>query len=475
MGDTLVENIERQFIDAREDFQVYHELIYKHLKPSDEEKKNNAEIPTPPSLIREMLDKVPSDFWSKPNKVLDPCCGKGGFVVELFRRFDEGFKLEYPKLSEIKRRKFIIENIIHFWDISPLNVFLTQEILRVMSGGATTEYNSWVGDSLTKSTNKKFSLVVGNPPYEARSDSGVSKGGGNNLYTKFVYLADHLLNDNGYMLFITPPSYFSPGRSINKNDMNLRKDIFDKYYQYYINLEECAKHINVTSNLIYLLIQKSNNQNEDVQVVCKYKNTIYNTNIHQRLLIRPYLPYLLTNESLQIMTKVKNIKSDKLAIFNSTFFDKRRPHVLSKNKNESVEEYKQRALDNGYVYPIQATSVQVVYSSKKCKNQDDKKVLMSESGYLKPFYDDGILGVGGHCFACLVKDVNEGNKIIQLINSKLYKFYIETNKWSGFHNREVLQDSSNIIYELDEINDDNIYKYFDITSEDIILINSAVK
>ena len=41
---------------------------------------------------------------------------------------------------------------------------------------------------------------------------------------------------------------------------------------------------------------------------------------------------------------------------------------------------------------------------------------MSESGYLKPFYDDGIIGVGGHCFCCLVKNKEEGEYIINLLN-----------------------------------------------------------
>ena len=121
---------------------------------------------------------------------------------------------------------------------------------------------------------------------------------------------------------------------------------------------------------------------------------------------------------------------------------------------------------------MQATSVQIVYSSKKCKNQNDKKILISRSGYLKPFYDDGILGVGGDCFACLVKNEYEGNKIIKLINSKLYKFYIEVNKWSGFHHKEVLQDLPNI--ENIDITDENIYEYFGLNNEEVNLIEKSI-
>jgi hypothetical protein len=256
--------------------------------------------------------------------------------------------------------------------------------------------------------------------------------------------------------------------------MSLRKDVLDKYYYHYINLEECAKHFNVGSKFIYYLIQKNNNKNDNVEIVCSYNNKVYNTTINQDLLIRDYLPYLLTNECLTILNKIKR-NTVKLSIFHSPDNRNDKQHVLKKNKSDTFEKYKQLAIKNGYIYPIQATSVQVVYSSKKCKNQNDKKVLMSRSGYLKPFYDNGILGVGGDCFACLVDNEIEGDKIIQLLNSKLYKFYIETNKWSGFHNKEVLQDLPNIIDIIEDINDENLYKYFDITKEEIKLIKNSVK
>ena len=61
---------------------------------------------------------------------------------------------------------------------------------------------------------------------------------------------------------------------------------------------------------------------------------------------------------------------------------------------------------------------------------------MSRSGYLKPFYDNGVIGVGGDCFCCLANNKEDGDYIIKLLESKLYTFYI--NKWSGFHHLSVL-------------------------------------
>lgn len=449
-------------------------MIDKYLIPQELEKKNNAEVSTPFKLRREMLDKIPVEFWTSIKKVFEPCAGKGGFIIDIIDRFMNGLKELIP--DEKERYRTIVEECLYFSDINPTNIFICKLLIDPYN-----EYKLNYNEGNTLELDIKeiwelegFDAVIGNPPYQAVLKNGVSKGGGNNLYTKFIYYSDKNLNLDGYLLYINPPTYFSPGRSNNKNNMNLRKDVFDKYYYHYINLEECAKHFNVGSKFIYYLIQKNSNKNDNLKIICKYNKQIYETNLNQDLLKRDYLPYLLTNECLKILDKVKNNYNDKLQIFNSTVFDKRRSYVFNKNKKEKNEEYKKRAFENGYIYPIQTTSIQVVYSSKKCKNQNDKKVLMSRSGYLKPFYDNGIIGVGGDCFSCLVKDEVEGNKIIELLNSKLYKFYIETNKWSGFHNKKVLQDLPNIVNKIENINDTNIYEYFDITEEEIKIIEKSI-
>ena len=467
----IIRTVKELFMKNTSNSKQLSQLIDKYLIPKELEKKNNAEVSTPFKLRQEMLDKIPVEFWSSIKKVFEPCAGKGGFIVDIIDRFMNGLKDTIP--DEKERYKTIVEECLYFSDINSTNIFICKLLIDPYNE-YKLNYNE--GDTLELDIKEKwdiegFDAVIGNPPYQAVSENGVSKGGGNNLYTKFIYYADKNLNQNAYLLYINPPTYFGPGRSNNKDNMNLRKDVLDKYYYHCINLEECAKHFNVGSKFIYYLIQKNSNKNNNIEIVCKYNNKVYKTNLNQDLLKRNYLPYLLTDECLKILDKVKNNYNNKLNIFNSTVFDKRRPYVFKKlNKKETNEEYKKRALKDGYIYPMQATSVQVVYSSKKCKNQYDKKVLMSESGYLKPFYDNGILGVGGHCFACLVKDENEGNKIIKLLNCKLYKFYIETNKWSGFHNKEVLQDLPNIINEIENINDENIYKYFEITKEEIKII-----
>mgnify|MGYP000067449277 CR=1 FL=1 len=62
-------------------------LIDKYLIPQENEKKQNAEVSTPYELRKEMLDKIPTDFWESPKRVFEPCCGKGGFLIDIIGRF----------------------------------------------------------------------------------------------------------------------------------------------------------------------------------------------------------------------------------------------------------------------------------------------------------------------------------------------------------------------------------------------------
>ena len=437
------------------------ELINDCLKPKESEKKQFGEVFTPIKLVNEMLDKLPKEVWkNKDLKWLDPAVGMGNFPVIIYLKLME--TLKDIIIDEKERKKHIIENMLYMCELNKKNVLICKQIFNF-----NNEYNMniYEGDSLELNyldyfCINKFDIIVGNPPYQQINDNGCSKGGGNNLYTKFIYKGYDLLTNNGYFVFINPPTYFGIGRSNNKDDMNIRKDIFNNCYMLYINLEECNKYFpNIGSLFIYYIFQKIKKINNKLEIICKYNNKIYSSIINQELLNNMvYIPYLLTNTSINICKKIKDTEN-KLKIFHSPDNRGDKKHV-KKNK------------DDEFKYPIQATGVQILYSSKPCKNQCNKKVLMSRSGYLRPFYDDGKLGIGGDCFCCLVENKDEADNIIKLLESKLYTFYININKWSGFHHLSVLQDIPNI--QIENINDNYIYKYFNLNEEEINLVENVI-
>lgn len=48
-----------------------------------------SEVNTPLELRQQILSKIPDAFWTCKKKVFEPCCGKGGFVIDIIEKFLE--------------------------------------------------------------------------------------------------------------------------------------------------------------------------------------------------------------------------------------------------------------------------------------------------------------------------------------------------------------------------------------------------
>ena len=203
-------------------------LIEKHFIPTNEEKKNNAEIPTPVALVDEMLNVIPEEFWTTPKKVFEPCCGKGNFVLGIFDKFYKGLKEHEP--NDVKRCEVIMTQCLYYADLTTMNVFITTEILKCHIQSYTGQeeldytFNSYTGDTLDTKAKKsfkieKFDAVIGNPPYSTDPSKPDSKS----LYDKFTeqYIDDEKL------LFVVPSRWFVGGKGLEKfrKMMMERKDI----------------------------------------------------------------------------------------------------------------------------------------------------------------------------------------------------------------------------------------------------------
>jgi len=187
------------------------DLISKHFIPTQDEKKHNAEIPTPVQLVDEMLNTIPTEFWKTPRKVFEPCCGKGNFVLGILDRFYKGLEEMYP--DKIERCRVIMTECIYYADLTALNVFITTEIMKCHVQNycgldeLDYEFNNNVGDTLVLNIKDKwningFDAVIGNPPYN--DDSG-NKGKGHTLWTVFIEKSLKIwLSLNGYLLFVSP-------------------------------------------------------------------------------------------------------------------------------------------------------------------------------------------------------------------------------------------------------------------------------
>jgi len=56
------------------------------LIKSKERVKNHAEVFTPPELVNEMLDRLDKSLFVEGKTFLDPACGNGNMLLEVYRR-----------------------------------------------------------------------------------------------------------------------------------------------------------------------------------------------------------------------------------------------------------------------------------------------------------------------------------------------------------------------------------------------------
>ena len=305
-----------------------HKLISEHFIPSVQEKKNNAEVSTPIFLVQKMLNKIPIDFWSIPNKVFEPCCGKGNFIMKIFEKFFNGLQKLYPNI--IDRCKVIINDCIYYADLTTMNVFITTEILKyeVLSKtgleNITDEFkfNKFNGDTLKLNIIKTFNVkyfdaVIGNPPY---NDNSGNKGKGHMLWDKFVDISlNSFLKVDGYLVFVHPAVW----RQIDHPCLNLIKNKQILYLEIH-NIADGQKTFKCATRYDFYVLQ---NKDYSINTIIKdEEGKINSINLKEW----KFIPNMMFDE----IKKLVNNK-DKLDVwrYRSTYGTENKK-LVSKNKND---------------------------------------------------------------------------------------------------------------------------------------------
>lgn len=438
-------------------------IIEKHFIPTKKQEKENAEIPTPVECCDEMTGKLPREYFKEIHKTLEPCCGKGNFVLAIFDKFYDGLSHIDDKLLRCQK---IIEECIYYSDTESVNVFITRHLLMCHAISKFSEnehweiyqkidnfkYNENVGDTLKINIKNKwnvdgFDAIIGNPPYQEKNKNGKSKHGKTNLWTKFIEYSFKNMNPRGYLLFITPSSWMNGTVSCYNSMINRQIHI--------MNIGECKKYFKgVGSTFSYYLIENTEIYKE-TSYKCKYKENIYEGNILLNKEMK-MLPQLLSDNMISIINKVFNWDNNNIFI---------RRDLIEKVGGESTIK------DDVYKYPFIAFikkdgSKDIKFTKVELPTQNIKKVLMFRHGYLNPTYDDGLNGVGDNIHYAEVENEIEGNHLLRLLKSPLFTFLFEICKTSQFNSGRVM----NWLYKKNPQYDD-IYKLYNLTNSEIKFIN----
>ena len=441
--DKIILNRKKQIYSINEPDKLL-EFIHQNLAPKEIEKKTSGEVFTPMKLVNEMLDTLPKDVWkNKDLKWLDPAAGIGNFPIAVYMRLM--VSLEDVIKDKDERKKHIIENMIHMVELNKKNVF----IMRKIFCGATYKLNVFEGSFLDYKADIKFDIIMGNPPFQNTNEEGERRALLNNLWSVFIDISfNKLLKVKGYLLFITPYSWMTPGFKY--------KDIFYDNYIIYLNIKECEKYFKgVGSSFSYYLIKKTNKKG-NTNIICEYNNEIYKS----KILINDinFLPILLTDKSLSIIKKFYNNKIPKISFKKSGELDS---HFKKKLLGECNKKY--------FIYKIRHTSTHKNLCSKiKHSLSDKNKILLNKSGYLDPLYDDGKIGFTQNQMYLLT----DNKKYVDVLNSNLYIFIFTICKWSGFNSELIFK---NIPYIKQFKNDNDLYNLFKLSIDERNLINKIIK
>ena len=406
--------------------------VENYFIPCKDEKWQNAEIPTPVYLIDEMLDTIPQEFWTKPQKVFEPCCGKGNFVLGIFDKFYNGLKFSIPDVQE--RCDTILTKCLYFADLTSLNVFITTQLLLFHINSYTRSdtnhlsLNSYVGDTLSLDIVQHFNIyafdaVIGNPPYN-KSKNHVYKGGhgGKSLWDKFVFFTlENFLVEYGYLLFVHPPAWRKPEHYLWKI-MSNKQILFLKSYSESdgLNIFGCSTMVD------YYLLENT----------FVYKNTLFygqdGITYNIKLNHLKFLPSGCVNEIQKILGVNEVIYSrscygtdKKNVIYSSSHYDTRKICI---NKQ----------LNNNFIYPVvhsmtKKNGLVFVYSNEDKGHFGVSKVILSFGRHQYPYNDwEGKFGMSHNCFGLEIKNKEEGDYIVKAVNSEKFKEILKYTKWSTF-------------------------------------------
>jgi hypothetical protein len=213
--------------------------------------------------------------------------------------------------------------------------------------------------------------------------------GGRGLWEKFVISSLEVLKDDKYLCIVHPQGWRRPESKIG-GFLKIHEFIFLK------TNSTPFKGIGVTVD--YYVLKKNNNG--------QYKDL-------------SFIPNDLSNLSVNITKKI---------LENQIRFS-----VNKSCKYGSSSKLTSRTKTDEFEYTIYHTNIQFIYSKQQEDYFTKSKIIVSDSGKFKPFYDSGEYGISEHSMYYFTNK-EDSEKILTMLNSKLTKWFLYNNKVGNFMN-----------------------------------------
>jgi hypothetical protein len=418
-----------------------NKTIAQHKRWKDDPTK--GEVFTPEELVREMLDRIPVSVWENPQSTfLDPCMGKGTFLIDILRRLTTIYGY---------RKEDAISRIYGYY----VRVKYPNYLQR---GGFTNVFHK---NFLNENIDMKFDVIVGNPPYQENGATGDNK-----LYLRFISKSINLVVDEGYMMFVTPKKGIENIISSDKN----REYFPQKKKICYLALDTPAKHFKVGSSFCYFLIQNNNDYYQPSQI----EFITHNQNVETKqvnLYSFDKLPKYFDDVTLSILNKTVFTEEPKFDL--KTMFRPNGKNYFRIRKKQIENGVVKKNRDDDFSFKIFDTlklkGNTFYYLNYPLDAHYKKKVLLSKGGSVPcPIFDSvGEFSASDNIFYLEVETNADGENFVNFVNSKLLTFLMDTMtkgsdmdfSWSISNIKKIPMNLLN--------NTQNVYDYYGFTEQEI--------
>jgi len=389
---------------------------------------------------------------------MDICCGKGTILLCLYLEYWK--KLDIPDIEE--KNKYIIDRICGV-DISKSQVDITkstlkkiQKILKIHNILVPFVYNYNILDCDKKEINdlkRKFDVVITNPPYNSeRGDNNQSV----DIYPDFVDKAFELADR--YVIMITKSNWMNKPSMKDFREKMINKYNVDKIVHY---PENPFKGTLISGGVSYFVIDNKNTK-ETFEL---------NGVVYDRKVALDFLPYELNKDELSVLSKLLKIDKINMDNFRTQGYytiktnDNR---LISDNSDEVVECHVSEQKGKIKYFP------RVLFNTKISNDLLNPKIFTTSAYGSNPFSLGRILKSDGNqiCSESLVSwsfnTVNDRDIFHDYMNTKLFRVAVSFIK----NKKHVSKNTFSLIPQIDfskleKIDDENIYKYLNLTEEDI--------